>query len=300
MASNTKPPKGTRQDTIDTETLRALFGYTEQQINMDPDIRALFDEAVREQWSGEVGKAIFQSRLKQTNWWKNNSESMRDYLMAKVNQDADWQELVKDSQEAVRQEAMAMGVELTPEETASLTEQSMMYGWYKPEKKFELRRAMGERKQTGGGDIGQVASQLKNLSYQMGVGFNDDWYRSAGVSVASQLSDVDFWANQIRERAAAQFPMFKDQIMAGQSVRNLASPYITMMAEEWEVPETGINVTDPAIMRAIGGAGGNEMMNLSDYQRFLRRDPRWMNTDRAQNEITGMASAVMQMFGLRG
>lgn len=293
-------PGPLKPDVIDSETLQALFGYTEQQINLDPEIRALFDQAVAEQWSGETGKAIFQNRLQQTNWWKANSAPMRDYLFAKANQGADWNQLVVDSEEAVRQEAMAMGVELDPESVKSLTERSMMYGWYKPEKKFELRRAMSQSGITGGGDIGQVSDSLRQLSTQMGVNYSTDWYTAAGKSVASKLTDANYWANQIKERAASQFPMFKDQIMAGQSVRNIASPFMTMMAEEWEIPEGQIQVTDPTILRAIGGQGGNQMMNLSDFQRMLRRDPRWMNTDKAQNEITGVASAVMQMFGLRG
>lgn len=301
VASERKPRKGgdQKQDTIDRDTLRALFGYTEAQINLDPEIAALFEEAVREKWQGETGKAIFQNRLQQTQWWQSNSESMRDYLFRKANPDADWRQLTADSEEAVRQEAMAMGVELTPEEVRSLTERSMMYGWYKPEKKFELRRAMGGT-ETGSGDIAGVANSLRELSYEMGINFNDEWYASAGKSVASKLTTADFWGNKIRERAAAQFPMFSDQIKAGQSVRNVASPYITMMSDEWEMPEQQISITNPTILRAIGGNGGNQMMNLSDFQRTLRRDPRWMNTNKAQNEITGVASAVMQMFGLRG
>lgn len=303
MASNTRKPKGrgmAAQDTIDRETLRALFGYTEAQINLDPEIAQLFDDAVKEGLVGDKGKAIFQSRLQQTNWWKTNSESMRTYLMRKAAPDADWDQLTKDSQEAVRQEAMSMGVELSPEEVQRYTEQSMMYGWYSPEKKFELRRAISGGKLTGGGDIGSVSNNLRQLSSAMGINFNNDWYRSAGISVASKLTDENYWAEQIRQRAASQFPMFKDQIMAGQSVRNIASPFMTMMSDEWEIPFESISVTDPTVMRAIGGQGGNEMMNLGDFQRMLRRDPRWMNTDKAQNQVTSVASAVMQMFGLRG
>jgi hypothetical protein len=43
-----------------------------------------------------------------------------------------------------------------------------------------------------------------------------------------------------------------------------------------------------------------QAMPLWDFEQQLRKDPRWLNTNRAQNDITGVASAVMQMFGLRG
>jgi hypothetical protein len=103
---------------------------------------------------------------------------------------------------------------------------------------------------------------------------------------------------QIRQQSAAMFPQFRDAIMAGQSLKAMASPYMTMMQQEWDIPEGTIRVDDPVILRAMGGDGGNQMMNLADFQRMLRRDPRWMNTDKAQNDITSVASQVLKMFGM--
>lgn len=288
------------QDRLSPEQLRAQFGYTAEQILIDPDIKRVFDTAVREQWQGEIGKALFTQALEATDWWKRNNQYMRRYLLTKVKQDADWKQLVQASEEAVRQEAMAMGVTLSPEQVKSYTEQSMMYGWYEPENKYLLRRAMQGQPSSGGGDIMKIGSDLQNLAFEMGIQYDQNWYDSAAKSVASQATDTNFWASQIRDRAAQMFPGLRDQIMAGQSVRNIASPYIALMQEEWGVPGNSIQVSDPVILGALGQSGGQGMMNLDDFQRRLRQDPRWLNTDKAQNSISNITDAVMQMFGLRG
>jgi hypothetical protein len=289
-----------RQDRLSREQLMANFGITEATLGIDDDLFDLFQEAYDNNWQGATGKALFDAKLKQTTWWQENSKYMRDYLMRSANPDMDWQMLVDDSEEAVRQEAMKLGVTLSDAEVDDYTQQSMMYGWYDEANKFKLRRAIEARPRTGGGDIGSLVEQLRAYSREMGVTYDQKWYDSAASSIATDRTDGEYWKDQIRKQSASMFPMFRDSIMAGQSMASIASPYRAMMQEEWDVPADSISVTDPIILRAMGGDGGNQMMNLADFQRMLRRDPRWMETDKAQNDITGIASGVLKMFGMSG
>lgn len=289
-----------RQDRLSREQLMANFQITEATLGIDDDLFDLFQEAYENNWQGATGKALFDARLKQTTWWQENSKYMRDYLMRSANPDMDWQMLVDDSEEAVRQEAMRLGVTLSDAEVDDYTQQSMMYGWYDEANKFKLRRAIEARPRTGGGDIGSLVEQLRAYSREMGVTYDQKWYDSAASSIATDRTDGEYWKDQIRKQSASMFPMFRDSIMAGQSMASIASPYRAMMQEEWDVPADSISVTDPVILRAMGGDGGNQMMNLADFQRMLRRDPRWMETDKAQNDITGIASGVLKMFGMSG
>lgn len=289
-----------RQDRLSREQLMANFGITEATLAIDDDLFDLFQEAYENNWQGATGKALFDAKLKQTTWWQENSKYMRDYLIRSANPDMDWQMLVDDSEEAVRQEAMRLGVTLSDAEVDDFTQQSMMYGWYDEANKFKLRRAIEARPRTGGGDIGSLVEQLRAYSREMGVTYDQKWYDSAASSIATDRTDGEYWKDQIRKQSASMFPMFRDSIMAGQSMASIASPYRAMMEEEWDVPADSISVTDPIILRAMGGDGGNQMMNLADFQRMLRRDPRWMETDKAQNDITGIASGVLKMFGMTG
>jgi hypothetical protein len=75
------------------------------------------------------------------------------------------------------------------------------------------------------------------------------------------------------------------------------------MAKEFEMDVNSISLDDPYIRQALTGVndkGEPAATSLWEFQKKLRSDPRWMNTAKAQNEITGVTGKVMQMFGLTG
>lgn len=99
------------------------------------------------------------------------------------------------------------------------------------------------------------------------------------------------------------WPVYGDKIRAGVNVYDLASPYIQTMAQEFEISPNDISLGDPYVREALTGVddqGNPVAMGLWDFQKKLRKDPRWMNTSKAQNEVTGVAGRIMQMFGVLG
>ena len=73
------------------------------------------------------------------------------------------------------------------------------------------------------------------------------------------------------------------------------------MAQILQLNPATITLDDPTIVGALTNyddKGQPFATDLGTFQRQLRRDPRWMETDAAQNEITGLTGRVMQMFGL--
>lgn len=317
MASN--PPKGNKPgvtglpaDKLSRPQLMALYKMTAARLAVDDDIFNLFQRAYEGQWD----QARWDSELEQTDWYKNNAASVRNYLMLAADpNNADFLEKKKDSNEYVRQTAMSLGVALDAETLNDLTEQSMMFGWGDKANAYELQRAI-LGKTPGGydgtdqtdttdyvGDIGTNASDLQALAYSNGVEFNEGWYNSAAKSIVSGLSQKDFWEQKIRQEAASTFPVFRDQIEMGANVSDIASPYIKTMADLWELNPNEIKLTDPTLLGALTNydeKGNARAMNLGAFRDQLRKDPRWMETDKAQNEVAGITSKVMEMFGLVG
>jgi hypothetical protein len=74
-----------------------------------------------------------------------------------------------------------------------------------------------------------------------------------------------------------------------------------MMADTLELNPAAITLDDPTILGALTSyddKGTPSVVNLGDFGRQLRNDPRWMNTDKAQNEVTSIVGQVAQMFGI--
>jgi hypothetical protein len=294
---------GLKSDTLSQEQLRANFGITAQQLAIDPELQKLFQDA----WKGKWEKSLFDAELKQTDWYQRNAKPMREYLMAAANPDsADWIRKKSDALEAVRQSANTLGANFSDQQLSDFATQSMMYGWGEPGREDFLKRAMVEAQPEGqyGGDVAKNADNLKRMALVNGVQYDDAWFQGAGKSIATRLSDSTFWEQKILGEAASMFPVFKDQILSGSvSARDIASPYLKMMQDTLGLNADQVNVNDPLILGALTNydeKGNPTAMNLGAFQQKLRNDPRWMETDAAQNKVTSVAGRVMEMFGLSG
>lgn len=291
---NRKPDKLNRQQ------LQSLYGVTAAQLAIDDDLFQTFQDAFAQDWS----KERFWSELQQTDWWRRNSKSMRDYLLAAADPDnIDFQNLQEDSREYVLQTALELGMSLDDADIEDLATQSLMFGWGDPSQKYELERAILNKptRSPYTGAINAVSQNLKGLALANGVNYNDQWFLDAARSVASKNTRPDFWEQKIRQQAASMFPVFADQIEAGVNVYDIAQPYIRSMAEEWDINMNAITLKDPTLLKGMTNyneKGNPFAMNLGDFRRMLRNDPRWMDTDKAQNEIGRVASQVIAMFGI--
>ena len=311
-ASTTKPIKGDvtdlPADTYSPEQMRALFEVSQQMIDVVPGMKDLMSEAAIRDWDGAIGKAIFNARLQELfkSWVDPEGrpyvESARTYLIEQAEGSADFGLKRTESSEYVRRTAMQLGVNLSDDQISKLSEKSLMFGWGREGNTYLLQRAIAETEPEGefGGDIGKNAQALRTLAMVNGVKFSEGFFTSAGKSVATGLTLPNYWQGQIREQAASRFPSYADQIRAGVNLRDIVSPYIQTMEDEWEVNGNDIMLDDPTLLNGIAGVnetGQQAPMSLGDFARSLRQDERWKNTDKAQNKIAGALSGVFKMFG---
>jgi hypothetical protein len=152
-----------------------------------------------------------------------------------------------------------------------------------------------------GGSAGVTMQNLNTYAYQMGIKNSDDWTRQQVINISRGLGTEQDAKNAIMQQAEAQFPQYADQIKAGQTVDSLAAPYTQSMTQILEIPAGQVNLFDPTIRNAMSykdpnGSGSAEP--LWQFQNGLRQDPRWGQTQNAQDAAMGTAHRVLQDFGL--
>jgi hypothetical protein len=311
VASDTKKKKtdtvsGLQPDTLNMRQLRKINERVFQILGQDPEIQELFDKAYAGDYEGPNGKTLFWNDMENMEWWSNNSDALKDYIVLSADPDnPDYINLKQDSYEYVRATSRQLGMNLSDEQITDLAEETLMYGWGRAGQEYRLRDKILSMESQGryGGDIYANAETLRQYAAMNGVYYDDTWFDAAGKSIAGDATDYNYWEDQIKEQAMQKYGAFAQQIQAGQNVRAIASPYLQAMAETWELAPDSIRLDDPTLLSAMAGfdANGNpQAMNLGEFARKLREDPRWLETDKAQNEITGIAGRVMQMFGVMG
>jgi hypothetical protein len=110
--------------------------------------------------------------------------------------------------------------------------------------------------------------------------------------------DIDIFKNLIRNTAKIGLPDKVSGLLDnGVDLDTVYSPYKRLMASTLEVSPDSISIDDPTLRMAIGP---DKEMSLYDFQRSLRKDPRWQYTDQARKSVSEAALGVLRDFGFTG
>jgi hypothetical protein len=121
----------------------------------------------------------------------------------------------------------------------------------------------------------------------------NDW-----VKRVDNGENVDIFKNLIRGTAKIGLPdKVAQMIDNGLDLETVYAPYKKLMAATLEIDPTSISLNDPTLRMAIGS---DKEMPIYEYQRTLRKDPRWQFTDKARENVSEVASRVLKDFGFQG
>lgn len=153
------------------------------------------------------------------------------------------------------------------------------------------------------GPSGKYFTAVKNIAARNGIMLSDNAAKDYANGIVAGKIDEDTVYNTIRESAAEAFPALADKIKAGIDLKTLADPYIQSMSSILEIPDTGIDMFDPKIRSAMAYTlpdGKVGTRSIYEFERELRKDPRWQYTDNARNAAASVASTVLKDFGFMG
>lgn len=109
---------------------------------------------------------------------------------------------------------------------------------------------------------------------------------------------VDEIASTFRKIAAISQPKaVADLLNSGTDLATIYQPYKAAMATTLELNPNDIKLTDPALSNAISG---DKTMTTYEFQRALRKDPRWQYTNNARSETADAITTVLKDFGFMG
>lgn len=153
------------------------------------------------------------------------------------------------------------------------------------------------------GPSGKYFIALKEFAGNNGLRLSDEAATAYANQIVAGVIDENTAINTVRESAANAFPSLADKIKGGINLKTLADPYIQSMSDILEVPATSIDLFDPKIRGALSytmpdGKVGTK--SIYDFERELRKDPRWQYTEKARKQVAGATMQVLRDFGLQG
>jgi len=291
-----------KERVLSRQELAESYGFVAGLFNSSKELKSLFDKAVKGQWTADK----FQAELRDTKWWKTHSKSEREYLVNRYGDPATGKQEMSQAYIKVRQLANAMGMRETPGNKKRLDTWAynmVAKGWDESQLRYEIGKYVYFSDDTWQGEGGEVQEKLRGYAYAMGVSMSSQWYADKTRNVIRGIATAQDYEDEIRRQAKAMYSHWSKQIDAGQTVADLASPYMESMANILELPAGSINAFNPTIKKALQNkdkqTGKNVVKPLWQFENELRSDPRWKQTQNAQNSMMQVAHQVLADFGVK-
>lgn len=289
-----------------TSQANESVGLIQAFIGQDPELQKLYSDAVAGNWSQDK----FVAALQATNWWKQNSSTVRNNLALKTTDPTTYQQNVNNSQALVRELATSLGVPLSANALQNVSNTALMMGYDEAQVRSLLATYLGDLKNGHyGGYAGQVELALREYSADQGIPLSDQYIRNAVTNIVAGTSSLNANRAFIQTQASAAFPAYSKMIDEGMTVGEIAHPYAVSLSQILEQDPNSIDLFNPLLRDAMthtvptnpnqpNSAQAPAPLALADYQIKLRQNPAWFATNNSREALMAGANQVLSDMGL--
>jgi len=212
-------------------------------------------------------------------------------------------------EETVKASSSKVTAGLTPEAAEKVVESTTTTekpSFFKPEifaadyiwakVNFKDEKTLGGKSLTALNNARSILAGFGTLDFS-----DTELYAAAKQIARGEISNDDF-RSTIAQKAALNYPQYAERLKQnpGSTIRDLASPYINLMAKELELDSNEIQLDNIDLDRALrpdGTSGKLPSMSLADFRVKLRSSPQWENTTAANESARTAATALGRAFG---
>ena len=304
------------QPKLSSHELAAVYGWAMATLNSSPDLKKLFQRAVRKQYTPER----FIAELRSTKWFRANSESQRKFIVLKTTDPAQYVGQIKqvmaslaDQYSGATGQTLSFGAPRLKSGKIvggsgflyNAAVQSMKMGLNDAQIKDLLFKSIDWNKKIAdhslGGTTSGMLQQMRQQASALGVKPTDSWYGSQLGKIALGNDSAEGAMGRLKELAKARYTAFADRIEAGESVADISEGYRQSMSKVLELNPGQLDVFDPKIQGALtqrNADGKDAPASINDFEDSLRKDDRWQYTQNAKETLVSTGQNVLKSFGL--
>ena len=300
-----------------------INGFIQDILDTEPQLRSALQEILRRtrsqkedriDLSTEIGMNIAEGVLRNTDWVKGYSDQARKFLLLEKADPSSAAVDLQGKSDELRKIVTEAGGTASDEEINNMARLSLIggtreQGQFKPLTEKQIRQFV-TKSINFGADLRGQSAQVQNRLLQSAneFGFGDlmgsnqlrSWSLDNTRAILAGDVTLDDVNNQLREFAIGRFPAFANQLRAGLSLESLVSPYRSTVADLLELDEGMVSYSDPLMEKALGSMGQDgqqSLMPLWQLKMEARKDPRYLNTDKANEMYNSIGAQIAQDFG---
>jgi hypothetical protein len=304
--------------------VQSAYGPIDITFKTDPELRDLLFKAIGKDAvpgsKDDYTPQRFLNELQQTTWWQKNAGELRQRQFyknqyeqlrktadpdtaARLDQTSEYGRGLAYTKQRISDAAKQLGATISTDELDILARDIYDLG-YEDKGAMVSAAIRGKIKYSPGAVVGGQAGELLRDLEKTAAANGMDLQKQFGNSIQywlqnmAQGESVETYKQIIRERAKIGLPEKVGSLLdKGVDLETIYDPYRQTMAAVLEINPETIKLDDPTLRAAIGP---DKEMTLFDYQRNLRKDPRWQYTNNARQEVSSIAQQVLRDFGFQG
>lgn len=288
---------------INKQVMAANYGFALAFMNSNPELKKLFNQAVAGTWDPNK----FIAKLRDTDWFKHHSANVRNAIMQETSDPATYKANVEQMYSTVRDTwgSMYGNAGMNEKQMRAWAETAHRMGWSEAQLVDRMSASLNYKKllkqDNLGGKAAEVEGQLGALTSSFGIDLGKQWHARQLEKLMSGDDTISGVQQRVRDLAMREYKAFADRIQQGETVQDIADPYIQKMADLLEMNPQDIGLNNKMIQNALKQVtpdGKPAAMDLHTFEDFVRKDPRWQYTDNAREQVSSLTANLLQSFGL--
>lgn len=294
-----KGGNGEKKDKINQDDIEEEYGLSYALFKAYPELDDLLKRAIAKSYTPQR----FQVELRQTKWFQKHSDVWRENTALFHSDPATFEERLGTVTTKLGDLAASVGARLGTVGLEKLAKRALLFGMSDEELRDVLANHVKPGAQGYTGDLSGIEQSLRQVAFNNGVTLQDDQINKWMKAIVRGEANEDQFRNNIRNMAAAAFPLYGEQVKGGMDLIDVATPYLQSMSEVLELAPGSVGLNDPLVRKALSGTrdaqGKQAPMNTSEFEDMLRQDKRWGYTKKANDSALGFASAIARAWGLQ-
>ena len=280
------------------------FGWSLAVINSNPELKALFAKATSTGAGGGWTTDRFVAAVRDTKWFKGTADTARQALILQKADPATYQARWSAANAQVVAMIGTTGAVMSTAQLQQIGKDSILFGWNGDQLKQHVGAYVSANK--AGQFFGAAAStqfQYTQMAQQYGIAVAPAQMGTWVKNTQTGAMDTDGVRNWMIANASSRYPSLADRLKGGETVAQIADPYVQSQAKILELNPNAISLMDKSIQSALASkdakTGQPVTQPVWDYEQTLRNDPRYLKTQQAQDATMGMAHKVLQDWGIK-
>lgn len=267
-------------------------------------------------WGAAKGwdPTLLEAAMQNSNYYKTHTDAQRQWDIKMATDPASAQNAIQQWTRQVSMDAARYGAQLNMSQIHQIAVDAATNGYTQNELQdrivlYTTGEASAHHGDNAPGAFGAAMTKVRQIAdeYAMPVSSKEVILQAQNMLLSGSGADESSLRDIFAKRAESLFPSLAPELQKGMTVKQWATPYTTLAAQQLEISPDSINLSDPKWRPMLDGTkdpktGVRSPMTLAEWEATIRQNKTYGydTTTGAKDQAAQLEAGLAQKFGAAG